>query len=102
MEPGAKEQVGLWAHHAHPAHAAIEKLLAKDGWTITIDLFVANCNKFSPCYASWTDESDSQVSDAFNISLWNQLECVCGASHRKTSLLFKPVRLERAVVHRAT
>ena len=40
--------------------AAIEEMVRRHGWKVTIDLFAANCNKSSQRFASWTDEPDSE------------------------------------------
>jgi hypothetical protein len=81
--------------------AAIEEMVRRHGWKVTIDLFAANCNKFSQRFASWTDEPDSEVVDAFTIRSWNQSTCTCGKMHRETCFIFPPKGLERAVVKRA-
>ena len=81
--------------------ALIRECLRKHGWNITIDLFAANCNALVPRFASWTDEPDSEIVDAFTASSWNQSKCTCGRMHRETSFVFPPVGLERTVVRRA-
>ena len=81
--------------------ATITELMQRHGWRLTIDLFAANCNRLSPRFASWTDEPDSEVVDAFTMNSWNQSKCKCGRIHRETSLIFPPKGLERTVVKRA-
>ena len=54
-----------------------------------------------PRFASWTDEPDNEVVDAFTFSSWNQSKCVCGRMHRETCFIFPPMGLERTVVRRA-
>jgi hypothetical protein len=80
---------------------AIWALCDRQGWQITIDLFAANCNKLVERFASWTDEPDSVVVDAFTIRSWNQSQCTCGRFHRETVFVFPPIGLERTVVRRA-
>ena len=80
---------------------AIQALCLRQGWRITIDLFAANCNKLVERFASWTDEPDSEVVDAFTIRSWNQSRCRCGCDHRETAFVFPPIGLERTVVRRA-
>ena len=75
--------------------------MQQHAWRPTIDLFAANCNKFTPRFASWTNEPDSEVVDAFTMSSWNQSKCVCGKFHREKSIIFPPKGLERTVVKRA-
>jgi len=75
--------------------------LAVHGWRATIDLFAADCNKFTERYASWTDEPNSEAVDAFAMDSWNQSICPCGRAHRETPFIFPPKRLERAVFKRA-
>jgi hypothetical protein len=79
---------------------AIRALCAQHGWRITIDLFAANCNRLVERFASWTDEPDSEVVDAFTIRSWNQTKCKCGWSHRETAFVFPPIGLERTIVRR--
>jgi hypothetical protein len=80
---------------------AIRALCVQHGWRITIDLFAANCNKLVERFASWTDEPDSEVVDAFTIRSWNQSACKCGCFHRETVFVFPPIGLERTIVRRA-
>ena len=80
---------------------AIRALCVQHGWRITIDLFAANCNKLVDRFASWTDEPDSEVVDAFTIRSWNQSACKCGCFHRETVFVFPPIGLERTIVRRA-
>jgi hypothetical protein len=80
---------------------AIRALCAQHGWRITIDLFAANCNKLVERSASWTDEPDSEVVDAFTIRSWNQSKRKCGCFHREIALVFPPIGLERTIVRRA-
>jgi hypothetical protein len=75
--------------------------LAVHGWRATIDLFAADCNKFTERYASWTDEPNSEAVDALAMDSWNQSICPCGRAHRETPFIFPPKRLERAVFKRA-
>ena len=96
---GAKRIVGPAC--TERAKGIIEDLLRRNGWTLTIDLFAANCNKATERFASWTDEPQSEAVDAFAIPSWNQSICKCGNSHRETSLIFPPPNLERAAVKRA-
>ena len=42
-------------------------------------------------FASWTDEPESEVVDAFTIPSWNQSVCQCCLSHRETCFIFPPV-----------
>jgi hypothetical protein len=72
---------------------AIQALCVQQGWKITIDLFAANCNKLVEHFASWTDEPDSDVVDAFTIR--------CERFHREKAFVFPPIGLERTVVRRA-
>jgi hypothetical protein len=58
----------------------IRALCDRQGWRITIDLFAANCNKLVERFASWTDEPNGEVVDAFTIRSWNQSKCVCDHS----------------------
>ena len=96
---GAKRIVGPSCSPS--ARAKIGEFLQKHNWTVTIDLFAANCNALVPRFASWTDEPDSEVVDAFTVSSWNQSKCVCGRMHRETCFIFPPMGLERTVVRRA-
>jgi hypothetical protein len=75
--------------------------LRHHGWKVTIDLFAADCNKFTDRYVSWTDEPNSEAVDAFGLASWDQSVCKCGRSHRETSFIFPPKGLERAVFRRA-
>ncbi len=75
--------------------------LAVHGWCATIDLFAADCYKFTERYASWTNEPNSEAVDAFAMDSWNQSICPCGRAHRETPVIFPPKRLERAVFKRA-
>ena len=68
---------------------------------MTIDLFTAQGNAFVERFVSWTDESKSEVVDAFTLRSWNQSSCPCGKDHRETSFIFLPRGLERTVVRRA-
>ncbi len=68
---------------------------------MTIDLFAAQSNTFVERFVSWTDESNSEVVDAFTMRSWNQSRCPCGKDHRETSFIFPPRGLERTVVRRA-
>ena len=79
----------------------ISAFLALHGWKATIDLFAADSNKFTERYASWTDEPNSEVVDAFSLPSWDQSVCPCGRTHRETAFIFPPKRLERAVFKRA-
>ncbi len=83
--------------------AKILAFLAEHGWSATIDLFAADCNKFTERYrdASWTDEPNSEAVDAFAMDSWNQSICPCWRAHRETPFIFPPKRLERAVFKRA-
>ena len=49
----------------------IQAFLLSHGWEVTIDLFAADCNKFTPRYVSWTDEPNSEAVDAFSLASWN-------------------------------
>ncbi len=75
--------------------------LRKHGWKVTIDLFAADCSKFTDRYASWTDEPNSEAVDAFGLASWDKSVCKCGLEHRETSFIFPPKGLERAVFKRA-
>jgi hypothetical protein len=79
----------------------ITEFLRQRGWEVTIDLFAADCNKFTDRYASWTDEPNSEAVDAFSLASWDQSVCKCGRPHRETSFIFPPKGLERAVFRRA-
>jgi hypothetical protein len=79
----------------------IRAFLLSHGWEVTIDLFAADCNKFTPRYVSWTDEPNSEAVDAFSLASWNQSACKCGRQHRETSFIFPPKGLEKAVFRRA-
>jgi hypothetical protein len=79
----------------------ITEFLHRHGWKVTIDLFAADCNKFTGRYASWTDEPNSEAVDAFGLASWDQSVCKCGRPHRETSFIFPPKGLERAVFRRA-
>ena len=81
--------------------AKILAFLELHGWTATIDLFAADCNKFTERYASWTDEPNSEAVDAFGMASWDQSRCPCGQTHRETPFIFPPKRLEKAVYKRA-
>jgi hypothetical protein len=52
-------------------------------------------------FASWTDEPNSEVVDAFTMRSRNQSRCPCGKDHRATSFISPPRGLERTVVRRA-
>ena len=84
----------------------IRALLARHPWTVSagtapVDLFAAQSNAFVERFVSWTDESKSEVVDAFTLRSWNQSRCPCGKDHRETSFIFPPRGLERTVVRRA-
>jgi hypothetical protein len=79
----------------------IRDFLRLHGWRITIDLFAADCNKFTERYASWTDEPNSEAVDAFSLPSWDQSSCPCGRVHRETAFIFPPKGMERAVFKRA-
>ncbi len=81
--------------------AKILAFLAEHGWSATIDLFAADCNKFTERYAAWTDQPNSEAVDAFAMDSWNQSICPCGSVHRETPFIFPPKRLERVVFKRA-
>ena len=81
--------------------ALVRSLCSAHGWSLTIDLFAANCNKLTDRFASWTDEPDSEVVDAFAIPSWNQSKCKCGREHRETVFVFPPSGLEKTIVKRA-
>ena len=81
--------------------AVIEEMARRHGWNVTIDLCAANCNKFVQRFASWTDEPDSEVVNAFTIRSWNQSMCICGKVHRETRFIYPPKGLKRTVVKRA-
>ena len=96
---GARRIVGPAC--SEQGRAKIRRVLAQHGWTITIDLFAATCNRLTDRFASWTDEPESEVVDAFTIPSWDQSACVCGEVHRETAFIFPPRGLEKAVVRRA-
>jgi hypothetical protein len=74
----------------------LSAFLRQHGWKVTIDLFAADCNKFTDRYASWTDEPNSKAVDAFGLASWDQSVCKCCRPHRETSFIFPPKGLERA------
>jgi hypothetical protein len=82
--------------------AEIRAFLLSHGWEVTIDLFAADCNKFTSRYASWTDEPNIEAVDAFSLASWNQSVCKCGRQHRETAFIFPPKGLEKAVFRRAS
>jgi hypothetical protein len=83
------------------AREQIRKLLAENGWTLSLDLFAAGNNKQCERYVSWTDEPDSEQVDAFTLRSWAQSRCSgCGMYHRETLLIFPLRGMERAVVRR--
>ena len=96
---GARRIVGPAC--SEKGRAKILRFLSQHGWTITIDLFAATCNRLTARFASWTDEPESEVVDAFTVPSWDQSVCVCGRVHRETAFIFPPRGLEKAVVRRA-
>mmetsp|Transcript_41001 Transcript_41001/g.85559 ORF Transcript_41001/g.85559 Transcript_41001/m.85559 type:complete len:1077 (-) Transcript_41001:1365-4595(-) len=96
---GARRIVGPTC--SEQGRAKIRSMLAQHGWVVTIDLFAAACNRFTARFASWTDEPESEVVDAFTVPSWDQSVCVCGSVHRETAFIFPPRGLEKAVVRRA-
>ena len=83
------------------AKELITRLLARNGWSITIDFFAEGSNRMAPRFASWTDEPESEAVDAFTVPSWSQSLCKCGRVHSETGFFFPPINLERTVVRRA-
>jgi hypothetical protein len=80
----------------------IRQFAQRIGKEITIDYFASSCNALVPRFMTWTDEPESERTDAFSAASWDSSWCPhCSQHHRECGFYFPPSNLEDAVVQRA-
>ena len=69
------------------------------GWTLTIDAFASESNKFLPRFFARYAEPTAEAADAFTVPDWVYPTCPsCGRCHHKTPFAFPPPPLLNAFV----
>ena len=78
------------------------RLAAACGWTLTIDAFASESNKFLPRFFARYAEPTAEAADAFTVPDWAYSTCPsCGCRHHETLFAFPPPPLLNAFVAKA-
>ena len=70
---------------------AVESLLKRNGWRLTVDLFASQANAKTERFYSLFHEPAAEMVDAFKALSWGSAPCQgCRGRHRETVLAFPP------------